>query len=97
MLRLFNLTIPAAGAGVDPVPVSVSGCTQFFCLQDFEAALDPADFNSGQYATFLTGLTGKAGEFVYPDNTILWVRQNPTGGAPATTLNVQTGLQKGVY
>jgi len=97
MLRLFNLTIPAAGAGVDPVPVSVSGCTTLFGINDIQVALDPADFNSGQFANFIIGLTGQTHEAVYPDNTILWVRQDPTAGAPAFVLNVQTGLQKGVY
>ena len=96
-LRLYNITIPASGAGVDPVPISVSGCTTFFCQGDIQVAVDPTNFNTGQFAIFIMGFTGQTHEAVYPDNTILWVRLDPTAGTPATLLNVQTGLNKGVY
>ena len=95
MLRLFNLTIPAAGA--DPVPVSVSGCTTLFCQANIQIAVDPTNFNTGQFATLVMAFPGQPPDVVYPDNTILWVRLDPTLGEPATVLNVQTGLNKGVY
>ena len=94
MGRAYNLTIPAAGVGVDPVPVSVSGCTIFNGVGDFQIAYDPADFSSDQFA-LLSPQLSPTGKLIFPPNTILWIRQDPDAvGAPATPLYVWTQISE---
>tara|TARA_R100000654_G_scaffold58852_2_gene85541 strand:+ start:2241 stop:2531 length:291 start_codon:yes stop_codon:yes gene_type:complete len=96
MGRAFNLTIPASGVGVDPVPVSVSGQTFFSGEGVFQYAYDPADFDSSQFSEWNLA-TGNAPMFHFPSKTILWVRQNPTAGAPATPLYIHTCIGEEGY
>ena len=94
MGRAYNVLIPAAGVGVDPVPVSVSGCTVFDGIGQYQVAYDPADFASDQFATISPQLTSY-GKLIFPPNTILWIRQDPDAvGAPATPLYVWTQISE---
>lgn len=72
MGRAQRISIPGGGASV---PVSVSGDTVFTVGQDFQVAYDPADFDSNAYWT-LSGQTSY-GVICFPENTILWVRNDP--------------------
>lgn len=92
MGRAFTQTITAAGVGVDPNPISVSGCTIFYGLTNYEIAYDPADFASNQFFTMRLQLTNMSHEMIFPPQTILWVRLIPSSGEPATDLSVHTQI-----
>lgn len=96
MGRTYNLTIPAAGVGVDPVPISVSGATQLSGESQYEVAYDPADFDSNQFTLLNPGISNLP-IMTFAPNTILWVRQPPTGGAPAAVLYILTQIGTGAY
>jgi hypothetical protein len=96
MGRALTITIPAAGLGVDPVPVSVSGDSYFSAQGQFEVAYDPADFASNAYFLLNTALSNVP-VLCFPMNTILWVRAPPASGQPASDLSVLTSMNEGVY
>lgn len=94
MGRAYNLTISAPAVGVDPQPISVSGCTVFDSIGQFEVAYDPADFDSNQFALINPQLSQYA-KLNFPPNTILWVRQDPNAiGQPAAVLYVWTQIEE---
>ena len=94
MGRAYNVSIPASGVGVDPIPISVSGCTILSSQASFEFAYDPADFNSSQFGLFMLQMTGQTPKMIFPMNTILWIRQDPTAGLPASTLFIHTQISE---
>jgi len=93
MGRAYNLTITAAGVGVDPQPISVSGCTVFNSIAELQIAYDPADFDSDQF-TLLSPQLSQYSKLNFPPNTILWVRLDPSSGAPASILYVWTQISE---
>lgn len=96
MLRAQNVSIPAAGLLVDPIPISVSGDTYFSAQGQFEMALDPADFTGNAFFNLNTAI-GNPPVLCFPMNTILWVRAPPASGQPITDLSFLTSMNKGVY
>ena len=97
MGRAFSITVPSSGVGVDPVPISVSGDTYFDGTITVQAAYDPADFASDQFAT-IDCATKSIPVMRFAPNTILWVRQDPNiPGAPAAALSVLTQIGTGAY
>ena len=97
MGRAYTITVPAsAPPGIGNVPISVSGDTYFSSRAEFQIAYDPADFDSDQFAVLGTALSNVP-VLCFAPNTILWVRQDPTGGAPASTLSVLTQIGKEDY
>ena len=96
MGRAYIISIPAAGVGVDPVPISVSGDTYFQSRFEFQIAYDPGDFASDQYFVLGTAISNVP-LMCFAPNTILWVRQDPTAGTPAADLSVLTQIRKGEY
>ena len=89
MGRAYTITVPASGGG--NVPISLSGATFFAGIGDFQVAYDPADFASDQYARIAPGASSVP-IMTFAPNTILWVRQDPTVGAPAVDLSVLTSI-----
>ena len=95
MGRAYNVSIPAAGVGVDPIPISVSGCTVISGEANLQMAYDPADFLSeGNFGLLFLQMTGQTPKMVFPPNTILWIRSDPSGGLPATTLFIHTQISE---
>jgi uncharacterized protein YbbC (DUF1343 family) len=94
MGRAYNVSIPASGVGVDPIPISVSGCTIFSGEIAVQFAYDPADFAGGQFALMNTAMTGYSPKMIFPANTILWVRQDPAMGLPAGTFFIHTQISE---
>lgn len=94
MGRAYNVVIPASGVGVDPIPVSVSGCTVFSGEATLEFAYDPSDFLSSQFGQINMAMMGNTPKMIFPANTILWVRQDPALGAPATVLFIHTQISE---
>ena len=96
MGRAFNVSIPAGGVGVDPVPISVSGETFFSGQIRMEVAYDPADFDSKQFAMIAPNISNVP-TMRFAPNTILWIRQDPTAGEPEAVLFVLTQIGEGDY
>ena len=89
----FNQQIPAAGG--TPVPISVSGQTVLTCpTGDIQVAYDIADFNSNQFTLVSGAASPQVLNFSLSGKTILWIRQDPDAGAPATTLYVWTSIDE---
>ena len=87
----FNTTIPAAGGG--SVAISVSGQTLLYCQADVQVAYDENGFNTGQFALAVSGAaSSQVLNFSNSGKTILWLRLDPAGGAPAATINVWTDI-----
>ena len=83
----FNLTVPASGDGV--VPINVSGNTWLAANADLEIAYEENGFNTNQYVT-VAGSYSPQIMYLGTGKTVLWIRQDPTAGAAAVTLNVWT-------
>jgi hypothetical protein len=87
----FNLTIPAAGGGSRPV--NVSGQTLLSCpTGDLQIAYDENGFNTAQFFTLTGAAAPQVLMFPSSGKALLWIRLDPDGGAPATTLNVWTDI-----
>ena len=96
MVRALTVSIPAAGLGVNPVPISVSGDTYFSAQGQFQAALDPSDFVGNAFFNLNTALSNVP-VLCFPMNTILWIRADPASGQPPTELSILTSMNEGAY
>lgn len=88
----FNLTIPASGGGSRPV--NVSGQTLLLTPDaNIQIAYDENGFNTGQFFA-MPPATMQTPALYFPENgkTLLWVRLDPTVGAPETILSVWTDI-----
>ena len=87
----FNLTIPAAGGGSRPV--NVSGQTLLSCpTGDLQVAYDENGFNTGQFFVLVGAVSPQVLMFPSSGKGLLWIRQDPDAGAPATILYVWTDI-----
>jgi hypothetical protein len=86
-----TLTVPASGGG--EVPINVCGQTLISCpTGDLQVAYDPADYASSQYTVLSGAAAPQVLYFSKRGNTVLWIRQDPTLGAPAAELSVWTDI-----
>ena len=86
----FNVELSAAGATA--TAINVSGQTILQTDAQLQIAYDENGFNTGQF-TLLSGANSpQVLNFCSSGKTILWVRQDPEGAPPATTLYVWTDI-----